>query len=69
MALPFFLNILLEKKISNKSVIMKINGEKRGEEVTAKSLKFSWVIMLIFGMYRVMESVILVAMRTRLTKL
>ena len=34
-----------------------------------KSLKIGWIIMLIFGMYRIMESVLLVAIRTRFNEI
>ena len=37
--------------------------------MAAKSLKIGWVIMLIFGMYRIMESVILVAIRSRFNEI
>jgi len=52
-----------------KSDVMKINWKKGGEEMAAKSLKVGWVIMLIFGMYRIMESVILVAIRSRFNEI
>jgi len=37
--------------------------------MSSKSLKIGWIIMLIFGMYRIMESVILVAIRTRFNEI
>ena len=34
-----------------------------------KSLRIGWIIMLIFGMYRIMESVIIVGVRSRFNEI
>ena len=37
--------------------------------MTAKTLKFGWIVMLVFGIYLIMESVILVGIRARFNEI